>query len=436
MKRFTVSLKFKLLAVLLIISMAPLIISTIFLTMKYDNALKDSTVKIQFTTASSQTEIMDRWLNTKIITMQEALKQNKMIFESGDINRILPILKMLKATDADNISFSFTDTKGMAYGSDGVNTDLSYMLDTYKQQKDLQISDVIQDPQLNLIIITVPVLDGQGGFKGVISSYLNVNVLLKSIGYIQLGKTGYAYLLSSNGTVLAHNKQQLIGKSFEDYASSDMKQKFKNTMLKEKTGTIQYKETDNTMMLASFGTVSQTGWRVVVTGATSEILTSADKAKNIAYLVILLTSIAVGLISLFASRFLLKPVLTITELMQKVASGDLSNRLIIHSQDEIGNLSRNINQMLDSFSLMIRKLKDSVRLTAEASDRLNLISEESVQTSKEITTSVVSVTKGSEDQYSNSQMSAKAMEEIAEAIQQIADSSSTIWSNAKHVTET
>ncbi|MCJ8341070.1 MAG: response regulator [Pseudomonadales bacterium] len=85
---------------------------------------------------------------------------------------------------------------------------------------------------------------------------------------------------------------------------------------------------------------------------TSESLLKAEEHEksalnNIAMLLAL--SLAIGvLISLIVNRLITTPVLAMTEVASRAASGDLSQRLKVLSQDEIGDLGRSLNTMLQT----------------------------------------------------------------------------------------
>jgi methyl-accepting chemotaxis protein len=93
----------------------------------------------------------------------------------------------------------------------------------------------------------------------------------------------------------------------------------------------------------------------------------------------LMIQLAAGLLSLIlglaAAIFLIRNFVTringVAEAMKSVASGDLSNQLKIGSNDEIGDLSGNINKMLSNISTMINSIKENAAQVASASNLMN-----------------------------------------------------------------
>lgn len=65
------------------------------------------------------------------------------------------------------------------------------------------------------------------------------------------------------------------------------------------------------------------------------------------------------IVSLVITRIILKPIGDLQNIAQKVAQGDLTQRVDIKSNDEIGYLAKVFNQMLDNLSQSAKKLEQS-----------------------------------------------------------------------------
>jgi PAS domain S-box-containing protein len=92
-------------------------------------------------------------------------------------------------------------------------------------------------------------------------------------------------------------------------------------------------------------------WIISAGAYEEEIYHSLYKTERFIFSVVLVTlAIAVGL-TIFLSRFLTKPILDLTRVTAQMSAGDLSQRVKIHGQDEIGILG-------DSFNSMAAKIED------------------------------------------------------------------------------
>ncbi|MCR2805293.1 methyl-accepting chemotaxis protein [Paenibacillus soyae] len=404
--------------------------SILLLTGQYDSALKEGIREQQTTIAVSNAQNMQRWLTMKKSAMEKMIQENAELFYGGDMEQIMPVLKVIASGDPDSFAYAFMDTAGNSFGSDGYRSNRSDTLELVKKQEGVSFTDIVQDSGKEFIVVSATIRDGQGEFKGMLSAVMDTSVLLRDIKDIKGSDSSHANMISSSGMYLAHQNEELIGKMVEESAEKDTAALFKQKVLVDPIGFVSYKEADGREMLASFATVDASGWRIVVAGENAELMSAAGNAKQLAYIIIAVSVVLVLSVALLFSRFMLKPIYMISALLQKAAGGDLSERLPLGANDEIGILKRNINGMLDSFSAMIDKISLAVRHTAASSDQLNHAAASTARSSEQISDDVITVTRGSEAQHAGAVQSARAMEEINVGISRIAESSSSVAGNA------
>ena len=99
--------------------------------------------------------------------------------------------------------------------------------------------------------------------------------------------------------------------------------------------------------------VSQLGWSVIVHEDLADALAPVQAQTRTITLTAVVIAILVGLLGLFAAQRLAAPILTLTDVTQRVANGNLSIRAQIATQDEIGALA-------DSFNKMTGQLQDTL----------------------------------------------------------------------------
>ncbi|WP_153944996.1 HAMP domain-containing protein, partial [Acinetobacter baumannii] len=73
----------------------------------------------------------------------------------------------------------------------------------------------------------------------------------------------------------------------------------------------------------------------------------------------------------FSSRFV-RPIRHLSELTAKIAEGDLTVKTPNRSEDEVGVLSHNFNQMVDSVHMLLFEIKDASQKMRSSSDVLTL----------------------------------------------------------------
>jgi methyl-accepting chemotaxis protein len=126
--------------------------------------------------------------------------------------------------------------------------------------------------------------------------------------------------------------------------------------------------------------------------------------------VAVMVSVVVTVIFFMAGIFLLSrvvvsgPLERLARTVSAVASGDLTPRVEVRAEDEIGILGKHINQMIDSLASLLGQIKDS---SSQISDASNLIT----ATSEKVTSASTSTASTSELAARNNEAAATAVEQ-------------------------
>jgi methyl-accepting chemotaxis protein len=105
----------------------------------------------------------------------------------------------------------------------------------------------------------------------------------------------------------------------------------------------------------------------------------------------------------------------------------------IRSEDEIGDMSRNINAMIESLAGVVQKINHAINQVSTASQELLESAEQSSKAASHIVSSIQEVASGTDTQLQGAEQSATAMEEMAVGIQRIAESSGVVSDQTGHV---
>ncbi|WP_171656146.1 methyl-accepting chemotaxis protein [Paenibacillus foliorum] len=137
--------------------------------------------------------------------------------------------------------------------------------------------------------------------------------------------------------------------------------------------------------------------------------------------------VVAALIAYLLISRMIKPIGLVSARVQKIAEGDLTGEAITStSKDEIGSLVSSVNQMSIQLKQMIHTIEDTSR---EVNRTSKVLSGDANQTAASIHTMVSAmqqIAAGAEAQEKGTDESARAMEEIAEGINGIADSAMTM----------
>jgi sensor histidine kinase YesM len=118
--------------------------------------------------------------------------------------------------------------------------------------------------------------------------------------------------------------------------------------------------------VVSYSTVSKTGWKVVSITPQAKMLAPLFNVRNILVVTNLIFILLFILVSLLISNSISKPIIKLNQQIRKVENGNLDERVKVIYNDEIGNLSRNFNNMLDDVSKLLKLTKVQEKLKREA----------------------------------------------------------------------
>ncbi|MUT64832.1 methyl-accepting chemotaxis protein [Paenibacillus sp. NEAU-GSW1] len=104
-----------------------------------------------------------------------------------------------------------------------------------------------------------------------------------------------------------------------------------------------------------------------------------------------------------------------------VSQGDLSQSLVPYSKDEIGDIVKPINTVIGEFKKIISASKASSSKVTVSSSSLTKAITESVEEMEDINGKMAELSGGTQTQFINSEESSRAMNDIAEHIQHIAE---------------
>jgi methyl-accepting chemotaxis protein len=157
--------------------------------------------------------------------------------------------------------------------------------------------------------------------------------------------------------------------------------------------------------------------------ATDNAMTASGNAKTNAVLLMIIIStagilFAIGL-GFFLSQNISKAINKVNHAIKKMANSDLTERISLNSSDEIGEMARSYNTLLDERIRVVKQLRASASQIMSAGDQLAKAAEQSGQSTQQVATSSQQMAKGAHDQSTNAQDTAKSVKQLTEVIAQL-----------------
>jgi len=195
--------------------------------------------------------------------------------------------------------------------------------------------------------IAVPVKASQGDVAGVLAAEVKVVRLWQDVSRIEIGQTGYAYLVDMQGRFIAYQEPgEVLQRHGEDMRRMPPVADFVAGKLEETPPVYEYSGLNNQAVIGVSVPVPDTSWAAVVELPVQEAYASVERMQwYLVGLTALSVVVAAGVGFAISSR-ILQPIRRLTASTQRIGAGDLEAEVAIPPQmDEVGLLARAFRQM-------------------------------------------------------------------------------------------
>jgi methyl-accepting chemotaxis protein len=135
-------------------------------------------------------------------------------------------------------------------------------------------------------------------------------------------------------------------------------------------------------------------------------------------------------------RAVIKPLLRVKALLQGLAEGDLTRRLEIQSEDEVGQMAAALNTTVAKISEVVRQIGEESVNEANASEEFSAVSQQISANSEETSAQANVVSSATEQVNRGLQTVASATEEMTASIREIAKNATEAAKVADHAMKT
>ncbi|ADM71561.1 Methyl-accepting chemotaxis protein McpA [Paenibacillus polymyxa E681] len=226
--------------------------------------------------------------------------------------------------------------------------------------------------------------------SGVLGLSLNLNNL-KEITKLKIGQNGYIVIFDSTKRVVTHPT--------EVSGSTKIGEKIPK-LFASNEGNFDYNVAGVAKHLI-FKTNALTGWKIAGTMDKSETRASAQPILITTIVVLVIAAIIIGVLAMWLISSILKPIHRLRNSMDAISQGNLSINVATTSTDEIGELSRYFQQMVDNLRNMIREIQALTGNLSASSQELAAGAEQTTRAIEHVTIAIQDVAAGSERQVNN-----------------------------------
>ena len=255
-----------------------------------------------------------------------------------------------------------------------------------------------------MITCSRPIYDPQSRLVGVAGANITIETINQKVISTQVGNNGYAFLIDGKGMVVAHPHMQISGRKWDGSFETGSLLESKNPelaaiareMVSGNTGVGRCRVDGGDKFIA-YSPIQRTGWSIGIAMPIDEIvapveatrarITSATadfSAKTSSQIQGMLTALVVtsaGLIIVVAgiayllARRITRPIIGLSQGVRVIGSGNLDQRLEVHTGDEIEDLAAAFNKMTADLKDYIRNLQETTSVKERIESELRVATE-------------------------------------------------------------
>ncbi len=274
-------------------------------------------------------------------------------------------------------------------------------------------------PSVNLggrwvLAVSKAVRDQNGNFQGVVVIRKDMEKLFGSYiqevqkSYQEKGFIGYPWFVDGTGLLIGHVKtEKAFKENLLDTGTAELKSII-GKMLEQKSGSGHYMYEGVTKSVAYAPILVEPlgiKWAVGITLDDEALYVFINRIRNSAVIFGVILIVLVCGISVLVSRWISGSIVKLKEVMGKAADGDLTVKARIMTNDEIGDITKAFNELLETQKAMISSIKSSTDTVAAATQQMSAISEE--------------IASSSQNQSAAAEQTLSSMEELDASIQNI-----------------
>ncbi|MBL3582018.1 methyl-accepting chemotaxis protein [Oleidesulfovibrio alaskensis] len=355
-----------------------------WLTQTYSKQAVTAAVNAHMTQVSeSVAGLIGTWVQDakRDLTLQAQRDEITQAFAGGDMNEVTREMQQFKKNYPDFDAVKLADADGNIIASTYPQEVGRLDISSRKYFRGAMngtpvVSDALKSQLTgNLIfVVSVPCMR-DGRVAGVFLGTLELGSFSERfVAPVTIGKEGYAFIMASDGNVLAHPDSSLL-------MTNLLKQNWAGEMLKNDSGKLNHEENGRWKDVV-YSREPETGWVVGVTAFEDDIYSAAYELANIVRVISVVVALLVAGVLFLIVRNIAGAMSEAVGYAGAVAEGQLDHTLRVQRQDEIGVLADALRKMVQNLKSMIQTAEAKTIEAEEQSRKANVAMQEAEEARK------------------------------------------------------
>lgn len=237
--------------------------------------------------------------------------------------------------------------------------------------------------------LSVPVYDHvDSDLFGVMMFTFRYEIITEIISGVDIGDTGYTFIMDRDGTLLSHPDRDFIGRDVTSDFGTEFADIFRDSIRQGETGTDTYTATadgrswenmisyhpmgledDRALFSNEYFLAAVIPMEEVIAPAEAlgeDLDDNAAAIQNTVIMVVAAAAVAVVALGFLVSRYFTKPIVALSDSARKIADGDVDSDLNIKaSNDEIGDMVNAFSDMKNNIKGVVDGISTSMNALAQ-----------------------------------------------------------------------
>lgn len=245
----------------------------------------------------------------------------------------------------------------------------------------------------------------------------NLESLKKAIKSIVIGKTGFISSFDNKATYIIHAKLE---------GENVAKEKHIQEMLLNKNGMVSY-EKDGKRFISVYTEYAPFNWLIAINAVEDEFLEDViGNIRNTIIQILCVSILAIGILLYWFSRSLTQAILAVVVRLKKIAEGDLTQILKKRSDDELGDMTDDLNALSQNLSGVMKEINEITSTLENTSLDLNTVSKQIADSSDHNVEKTNTVSTAAHEMSQNMDSVSAAMEQATGNIETVLTSSNEL----------
>ena len=347
-----------------------IIVMNILQTLYISNRIKQSVTKEYVTHSVQITNAYSLAIANKMNEYMEQMRfyTDADVITSGDDALIAAWLRNhVSSRRAFFSSVMYVDKNGHGYKDTGGETTVAnadFFTAIMQHQKNEYVDNPSIEPDTGKTVFHVSrAAKVNGKIHGVFAATVSVETLQYMISYIRLGETGYASIIANDGRIIAHHDSSYVLKTNLFNSSKESIAKLARTIVEGGSGYGWTDMIDGTTgkNFVTYTPIANTPWFFALSIKDLQVYQTGNALRYLMLIAGAGICVVLFVMCLLVTGGFLKPLIIVVKSINGIASGsaDLTSRISIRSNNEIGAVVRGFNKFTEKLQTIVKEIKQS-----------------------------------------------------------------------------